>query len=160
MTADASLFSISVQETAIDLAQEINGLNDIDNMGALATFSGFVRHDDGVVKMEIEHYAKMTQTALENISQTAIERWNLQYVRIVHRYGTVAAKAPIVFVATAAAHRKEAFDACAYIMDFLKSRAPFWKKEYRHGNDLAAATACWVEAKEEDEARIAQWNNE
>ncbi len=161
MTVNESLFSISVQNNTIDIAHEIQCLSDIDNMGALVTFSGFVRHDDGVCAMEIEHYPAMTQTALEDISKQAITRWRLEYVRVVHRYGTLLAKEPIVFVATVAAHRADAFLANTFIMDFLKSRAPFWKKEFLQSNaPKPTKTARWVNAKEEDESALRQWHHE
>ena len=101
--------------------------------------------------MEIEHYPGMTQKALEAIAEEAIRRWSLGDALIIHRYGRLTPGERIMMVATAAPHRKDAFEAAEFLMDYLKSRAPFWKKE--HGTDSTG----WVAAKDEDEAALDRW---
>lgn len=103
--------------------------------------------------MELEHYPGMAESALDAIAREAAERWPLGRVRVIHRYGRLAAGDEIVFVGITSAHRQAALDACAYIMDFLKSRAPFWKKELATSD----STGQWVEAKKSDEAALHKW---
>ena len=119
--------------------------------GALAMFVGVMRGDEAK-KLFLEHYPAMTQPALQDIAQTAAARWGLAAAQIVHRVGEMRGGEEIVFVGVASRHRRAAFDACAYIADFLKSRAPFWKKE-----TAANGEARWVEARAEDEAAIEKW---
>jgi len=117
----------------------------------LVSFTGLVRGGD-VSEMELEHYPGMTEKALAEIEAEARERWPLQGVTIIHRVGPLAPGARIVFfVATASRHRAAAFEAAEYLMDFLKTRAPFWKKE-----DTADG-ARWVDARETDDAAAARW---
>lgn len=122
--------------------------------GGVVTFTGIVRDLDNcdMQAMEIEHYPGMTLKALENIAQDAKIRWSLQDVLIIHRYGRLAPGERIMMVATAARHRSDAFEAAAFLMDYLKSRAPFWKKEIRMDGH-----ADWVSARPEDEAALAKW---
>jgi molybdopterin synthase catalytic subunit len=122
-------------------------------MGAVVTFTGIVRDLDGTSlnAMEIEHYPGMTQKALEKIAQEARDRWSLGDVLIFHRYGTLHPDEVIMMVATAARHRADAFHAAEFLMDFLKSRAPFWKKE------VTEAGADWVAAKDADEDALTRW---
>ncbi len=122
--------------------------------GAVVTFTGIVRDLDtsDMTAMEIEHYPGMTQKALEAMAQDAKTRWSLQDVLIIHRYGRLAPGERIMMVATAARHRNEAFEAASFLMDYLKSRAPFWKKEIRGSND-----GTWVAAKTEDEDALQRW---
>jgi molybdopterin synthase catalytic subunit len=101
--------------------------------------------------MEIEHYPGMTQKALESIAREAVDRWALGDVLVIHRYGRMEPGEQIMMVATAAPHRKHAFEAAEFLMDYLKSRAPFWKKEYVTGS------TSWVASKEEDEAALTRW---
>lgn len=120
--------------------------------GAVVTFAGRVRDEDGrLAGLEIEHYPGMTERALAAIEAQARARWALEAVLILHRYGPMRPGETIMMVATAARHRADAFAAAEFLMDYLKSRAPFWKKE--HG---PAGTA-WVAATDSDEAALARW---
>ncbi len=120
--------------------------------GAVASFTGLARAEGGETSiLELEAYPGFTETQIGAIAETARTRFDLQDLMIVHRIGQIAPGEPIVFVATAAAHRRAAFEACDYLMDYLKSRAPFWKKE--HGPDGAR----WVEPKAQDHEDIARW---
>jgi molybdopterin synthase catalytic subunit len=145
---------IRVQEAAFDLGAEANAfVARQSRMGAVVTFTGIVRDLDGTSlnAMEIEHYPGMTQKALEKIAQEAQDRWSLGDVLIIHRYGTLHPDEVIMMVATAARHRADAFHAAEFLMDFLKSRAPFWKKE------VTEAGADWVAAKDADEDALTRW---
>ena len=120
--------------------------------GAVVSFLGLVRDDGGrLSRMEIEHYPGMTEKALSAIAAEAASRWPLANVLILHRFGTLAPGDAIMMVATASRHRAAAFEAAEFLMDYLKSRAPFWKKEF------AADGAEWVAAKDEDEAALGRW---
>lgn len=120
--------------------------------GAVVTFTGLVRADDGLTALEIEHYPGMTERALQDHAQAAAERFALTDVLIVHRHGRINVGEPIMMVATAARHRRAAFDAADFLMDWLKSRAPFWKREIG-----AQGPRGWVAAKDEDEAALSRW---
>jgi molybdopterin synthase catalytic subunit len=120
--------------------------------GAVVTFTGVVRDNGGTLAaMEIEHYPGMTERAIGAIMDQASARWGLIDALVIHRYGRLAGGEPIMMVATAAPHRADAFAAAEFLMDYLKSRAPFWKKE------LGPDGAVWVEAKDEDEAALSRW---
>jgi molybdopterin synthase catalytic subunit len=145
---------IVVQQNAFDPGTEANdfakGKTDI---GAIVTFSGLVRDvaGGGMRGMEIEHYPGMTEAALTKMAQEAVQRWTLGDVLIIHRHGHLRPGDVIMMVATAARHRKAAFEAAEFLMDYLKSRAPFWKKEITgHGQD-------WVASKTEDEDALKRW---
>jgi molybdopterin synthase catalytic subunit len=146
---------IVVQDAPFDFGQEAetfaNGRHD---MGAIVTFTGVVRDfgKGGLKAMEIEHYPGMTQKALEQIAEEARCRWYLGDVLVIHRYGRMTPGEKIMMVATAAPHRKDAFEAAEYLMDYLKSRAPFWKKEHSTSGE-----AGWVVAKDEDEDALDRW---
>lgn len=144
---------LSVQEAAFDLGQEANRFaNDIKGAGAIVTFTGVVRDNGGqLTAMEIEHYPGMTEKAISAIMEEALARWSLADALVIHRYGVLTAGEPIMMVATAAPHRGDAFAAAEFLMDYLKSRAPFWKKE------ISALGADWVAAKESDEAALTRW---
>ncbi|MFU8777233.1 MAG: molybdenum cofactor biosynthesis protein MoaE [Roseovarius sp.] len=145
---------IRVQEAAFDLGAEANGfVTRQSRMGAVVTFTGIVRDLDGTSlnAMEIEHYPGMTRKALEKIAQEARDRWSLGDVLVIHRYGTLHPDEVIMMVATAARHRADAFHAAEFLMDFLKSRAPFWKKE------VTGTGADWVTAKDADEDALTRW---
>lgn len=143
---------IVVQDAPFDFGEEAEGFAaGRSDVGAIVTFSGIVRGDGDLDVMEIEHYPGMTEKALEQIAGEAKERWSLGDVLVIHRYGPLRPGEKIMMVATAAPHRKDAFEAAEYLMDYLKSRAPFWKKE-RAGED-----ASWVAAKHEDEAALDRW---
>ncbi|MDO8408989.1 MAG: molybdenum cofactor biosynthesis protein MoaE [Phenylobacterium sp.] len=120
--------------------------------GAVASFTGLARAEGGETRvLELEAYPGFTEAQIGAIAETARTRFDLQDLMIVHRIGQIAPGEPIVFVATAASHRRAAFEACDYLMDYLKSRAPFWKKE--HGPDGAR----WVEPRTQDHEDIARW---
>lgn len=120
--------------------------------GAIATFTGIARAEAGSTQiLELEAYPGFTEAAIGKIAVEARVRWNLHDVAILHRVGQIAPGEPIVFVATAAGHRRAAFEACDFLMDYLKSRAPFWKKEY--GPDGAR----WVEPSAQDHADRERW---
>jgi molybdopterin synthase catalytic subunit len=120
--------------------------------GAVASFTGLARAEGGETRiLELEAYPGFTEAQIGAIAETAKTRFDLQDLMIVHRIGQIAPGEPIVFVATAASHRRAAFEACDYLMDYLKSRAPFWKKE--HGPDGAR----WVEPRSQDHEDIARW---
>ncbi|KIC40133.1 molybdenum cofactor biosynthesis protein MoaE [Ruegeria sp. ANG-R] len=145
---------IAVQQEAFDLGVEANAFAEgaIAN-GAIVTFTGVVRDltTGDLDVMEIEHYPGMTERALAAIAQEAMDRWSLGDVLVIHRHGRLAPGDRIMMVATAAPHRKDAFEAAEYLMDYLKSRAPFWKKE------ISTSGAEWVAAKEEDEDALTRW---
>jgi len=122
-------------------------------MGAIVTFTGVVRDiaSGNLDVMEIEHYPGMTEAALTKIAAQAQERWALGDVLVIHRFGRLSPGDQIMMVATSAPHRLDAFEAAQYLMDYLKSRAPFWKKE------ITKDGAIWVDAKDEDEDALKRW---
>ncbi len=125
-------------------------------MGAIVTFTGVVRDapDQSLSTMEIEHYPGMTEKALDAMASQAMERFALGDVLIIHRHGRLAPGEVIMMVATAAKHRKDAFDGAEFLMDYLKSRAPFWKREVtQSGTD-------WVAARDADEAALDRWEKD
>ena len=145
---------VRVQDAAFDLGAEANAFAaGHSDMGALVTFTGIVRDlaRGDLDRMVIEHYPGMTERALEKITREAQERWGLGDVLVIHRYGDMAPGEQIMMVATLAPHRKDAFEAAEFLMDYLKSRAPFWKKEF------TADGADWVESKAEDEDALTRW---
>ncbi|MEM9845166.1 MAG: molybdenum cofactor biosynthesis protein MoaE [Pseudomonadota bacterium] len=144
---------IRVQSAAFDPGAELNAFTARQTgMGAIVTFSGIVRDvAGGLQAMEIEHYPGMTEAALTEIAETACTRWKLGDALVLHRHGAMKADEPIMMVATAAPHRADAFAAAEFLMDYLKSRAPFWKKE------VTAAGGQWVDAREHDEDALERW---
>ncbi|WP_066798901.1 molybdenum cofactor biosynthesis protein MoaE [Sphingomonas soli] len=145
------MIRVSVDTAPIALSQEVAALEE-RGAGAVATFTGVVRGEGGVTALELEHYPGMTEAVLCDLAEAATERWGLLGVTIVHRVGRMTPGERIVFVGTAAGHRREALDACAYLIDRLKTDAPFWKREQR--GDAAA----WVEARESDSAAAGRWD--
>ncbi len=121
--------------------------------GAIAAFTGLVRDDGGMTGLTLEHYPGMTETMLDAVADQAIERWSLQGICIVHRTGTLKVGDRIVLVVCASAHRAAALEACAFVMDQLKTKAPFWKREER-----ASGSGNWVSAKAEDDDAAAKWS--
>ena len=119
--------------------------------GAVVSFTGLVRGDGGLRALEIEHYPGMTESAVAAMVEEARLRFGLVGVRVIHRHGPLEVGEPIMMVLTAAPHRRAAFEAADFLMDWLKSRAPFWKKE--HGPEGTA----WVAAKDEDEDALLRW---
>ena len=150
--------SVSVQTEDFDIAAEIDALTATDrDIGAVVTFTGLVREMTGagaISTMELEHYPGMTERALEDIVEQAEARWPLQGVRVIHRYGPLEPGERIVLVVTASRHREAAFEAAAFLMDYLKTKAPFWKKE------SGAHGATWVDAREADDKATARWERD
>lgn len=144
------MIRVAVQREPIDPAAEL-ALVEGGDAGAVATFTGVVRADDGVEQLDLEHYPGATERALTRLAETAMARWSLAAATVVHRVGPMRPGDRIVFVAAAAAHRAPALEACAYLIDRLKTDAPFWKKETR------GADARWVEARTGDETAAARW---
>lgn len=147
---------ISVQHEDFEPGAETAALGERrTDVGAVATFVGYVRDANdgsGVVAMTLEHYPGMTERALGEIVQQAGMRWSLLGVRVIHRVGRLVPGDRIVFVGVAASHRGEAFAACEFIMDYLKTRAPFWKREE------TPEGARWVDARESDDVAAAKWS--
>jgi molybdopterin synthase catalytic subunit len=150
--------TISVQQADFDVGAEIAALGG-EGIGAVASFVGLVRADkvsandaDAVRSMTLEHYPAMTQSALEDIVAQARARWDLLGVRVIHRVGRLLPGERIVFVGVASSHRHDAFAACEFIMDYLKTRAPFWKREETAGG------ARWVDARESDDDALGRWS--
>ncbi len=151
---------IRVQDAPFDSGAEINlFLKQNANSGAVATFIGQVRDFDGstenasgsITSLELEHYAGMTDKELSRIADEARNRWPLDDVLIVHRHGKMKPGEAIVLVCTASAHRADAFSACEFLMDWLKTKAPFWKREETEAGES------WVKATDSDDARAARW---
>ncbi len=145
---------VSVQEQAFDAGAELTAFSaGHSDMGAVVTFTGIVRDlpDDSMDAMEIEHYPGMTEKAILAMAEDAKARFSLGDVLVIHRHGRLQPGDVIMMVATAARHRKDAFEAATFLMDYLKSRAPFWKRE------ISATGATWVAATDEDETALARW---
>jgi molybdopterin synthase catalytic subunit len=146
---------IRVQSDPFDMGAELNAFAaSVPGAGAVVSFSGMTRDLPGgdLQMMEIEHYPGMTEMALTAIREEALARFSLADAMILHRFGPLKPNDPIMMVATAARHRADAFAGAEFLMDYLKSRAPFWKKE------VTASAATWVEARCEDEAALARWS--
>ena len=147
--------TVRVQEADFDLNAELTALRAGDpRIGALASFVGLVRDINdgaGVSEMTLEHYPGMTEKALEAIVDEAKARWDIFGALVIHRVGPLKPCDQIVLVAVTSAHRGEAFAACEFIMDYLKTRAPFWKRE------TTADGARWVDARETDDSAAARW---
>ena len=144
---------VRVQEAAFDAGAELNAFSaGVAGAGAVVSFTGIVRDvAGGLQHMMIEHYPGMTESAIAGIVAESQSRWDLSDALVIHRFGQLAPGAPIMMVATASAHRADAFAAADFLMDYLKSRAPFWKKE------VTADGADWVAAKEADEDALKRW---
>ena len=135
---------VSVQRDDFDLGTEVKAISRSTKTGAVASFIGLVRD----VRMTLEHYPGMTETAIRKIVDQAAGRWKVMDGTVIHRYGDLEPNDQIVLVAVASAHRGDAFAACEFIMDYLKTQAPFWKKEAGRG---------WVDAKTSDDAAAERW---
>ncbi len=145
------MIRVNVQEAPFDLGAELAGFGTAP-AGAVVSFTGIVRNDTGQMDaLEIEHYPAMTERAIMAIAEEACARWDLTDLCVIHRYGRLEVGAQIMMVATAARHRVAAFAAAEFLMDYLKSRAPFWKRE------IGPDGARWVEAKDADEAALKRW---
>ena len=144
------MIRIVVDRRPIDLAHEMATI-EADGAGAVATFTGLVRADDGVWSLELEHYPGATEAALGHLAEEATRRWSLLTATIVHRVGVMQRGERIVFVGVSARHRGAALEACAFLIDRLKTEAPFWKRETRGGDRR------WVEPRDSDDAAAARW---
>ena len=144
---------IAVQSEPFDLGAEVSSFSAaVAGAGAVVSFTGLVRDEGGALSgMEIEHYPGMTEKAIRGIAEEAVRRWSLVDALVIHRHGRLAPGEAIMMVATASPHRVDAFAAAEYLMDYLKSRAPFWKKE------LGAGGEAWVAAKDADEDALKRW---
>ena len=152
------MISIQVQTAPFDPGQVTNSVHAGDPaIGALVCFTGYVRdfnQQQTVTGLFLEHFPGMTEKSLRRIAEEATERWALQRIHVLHRVGQLGLAEPIVFVAAASRHREDAFQACAFIMDYLKTRAPFWKKEQTStGNH-------WVEGKDSDLDAAHRWSQD
>ena len=145
------MIRVSIDTAPIDIASELAGIEET-GAGAVASFTGIVRADDGVTALELEHYPGMTEAVLCDLAEQAMSRWTLSSAVIVHRVGPMEPGDRVVLVATAAAHRREALDACAFLIDRLKTEAPFWKRETR------GEAASWVETRASDDQAAARWS--
>ncbi len=141
---------IRVQHEDFDPGAELTALEET-GAGAVASFTGLVRPDDGVTALTLDHYPGMTERALEVLASEAQARWPLSALTLIHRVGRLESGARIVFVGTASAHRAAALEACAFLIDRLKTDAPFWKREHLPDEDR------WVEAKGTDDAAAEKW---
>lgn len=146
---------IRIQHEDFDVAAEAakltHGRKDI---GAVVTFTGLCRDEDGrLAALELEHYPGMAEEEIERVAREAEQRWPLQGIIAIHRYGKIAPGENIVLVVTASSHRAAAFEAAEFMMDYLKTRAPFWKKEH----NLDGTTGAWVEAKDIDDRATERW---
>jgi molybdopterin synthase catalytic subunit len=147
--------TVRIQAENFDLSAEVARLTERrSDVGAVVTFTGLCRDEGGrLAALEIEHYPGMAEAEISRIAEDAFERWPLTGLTVVHRYGRIAPGEDIVLVVAASAHRQAAFEAASFLMDYLKSRAPFWKKEHRADGSVGG----WVEAKAVDEAAAARW---
>ncbi|MCC5974552.1 MAG: molybdenum cofactor biosynthesis protein MoaE [Rubellimicrobium sp.] len=145
--------AVRLEAAAFDPGAELNAFAaGVPGAGAVVSFTGIVRDvAAGLIAMEIEHYPGMTERAIAAIAEEARGRWSLSDLMVIHRFGQLGPGEAIMMVATAAPHRADAFAASEFLMDYLKSRAPFWKKEVTRGG------AGWVAARDEDEAALTRW---
>jgi molybdopterin synthase catalytic subunit len=138
---------VCVQKEDFDLSREVKAISGNAKTGAVASFVGLVRD----VRMTLEHYPGMTEHSIRAIVDEAAGRWQVMDCTVIHRYGDLEPNAQIVLVAVASAHRGDAFAACEFIMDYLKTQAPFWKKEHHPDG------ASWVEARTSDDEALNKW---
>ncbi len=142
---------IVIQKTPLDLNAEIAALAADGVTGAAASFTGHVRAEDGLTSLTLEHYPGMTEPEIARIAAEAAARWALTGVIVIHRVGALKLGDPILLVAAASGHRADAFAACEFLMDYLKTQAPFWKRE------LTPRGSRWVDARVSDDAALARW---
>ena len=149
---------VVIQHDDFDIAAEVTALREGDGgIGAVAVFVGTVRDThagDAIDSLELEHYPAMTEASIEAMIEEAMRRFDIRGARVVHRIGVLAPAAQIVLVAVTSAHRGQAFQACEFLMDYLKTQAPFWKKE------TAAGGSRWVDARSSDDAALERWGIE
>ncbi|SDB44520.1 molybdenum cofactor biosynthesis protein MoaE [Bauldia litoralis] len=156
--ADRPPIDVRVQAADFDVAAESERLARLSrNVGAIVTFTGLCRDEDGkLAALELEHYPGMAEAEIARIAGEAADRWPLLGLTVIHRYGRIHPGENIVLVVAASSHREAAFAAADFLMDFLKTRAPFWKKEHVAG---AEAPSEWVSAKENDDQTVKRWSS-
>ena len=148
--------TIRIQEEDFDVATEVAALSaGRTDIGAVVTFTGLCRDEGGrLAALELEHYPDMAQAEVARVVEEARARWPLSGITVIHRFGRIRPGQTIVLVVTASAHRRAAFEAAEFLMDYLKTRAPFWKREHLK----AGSTGSWVEASQEDDAAAGRWD--
>lgn len=149
---------IDIRDADLDMAAEVRKLSDgRTDIGAIVSFTGLCRDEGGTLAaLELEHYPGMAQVEIRRIAEQAIARWPLCGVSIIHRYGLIKPGENIVLVVTASLHRQVAFEAASYLMDFMKTGAPFWKREHLMDGKIGG----WVELKAEDEQSRQRWQKD
>lgn len=147
---------IRIQQDDFNLAAEIRRLTEgRADIGGVVSFTGYCRDEGGALSaLELEHYPGMAEEEIARICTEAEGRWALKGLTVIHRYGKILPGEQIVLVVAASTHRRAAFEAAEFVMDFLKSRAPFWKKEHDSGGNEGS----WVSARDEDEAALDRWD--
>jgi molybdopterin synthase catalytic subunit len=149
-----AIVTVRVQQEDFDTAREIAGLSHgRTDIGAVVSFSGLCRADNGLAALTLEHYPGMAETEIMRHANEAMARWPLQGLTVIHRHGRITPGENIVLVVTASSHRQAAFEAAEFLMDYLKTNAPFWKREETTDGDN------WVEAKSHDDAAAARWKS-
>jgi molybdopterin synthase catalytic subunit len=147
---------IRIQTEDFDIAAEVERLRSADT-GAIVTFSGVCRDEDGRLSaLELEHYPGMAEAEIKRIAEEATGRWPVTAITVIHRHGKISPRENIVLVVTTSSHRQAAFEAANFLMDFLKTRAPFWKKEH----ERSGRTGEWVAAVDDDDRAAARWGQE
>jgi len=146
---------VRIQREDFDVAAEVAALTKgRGDVGAVVTFTGLCRDESGALSaLELEHYPGMAEDEITRVAEAAAQRWPILGATAIHRYGKIAPGENIVLVVATSPHRAAAFEAAAYVMDFLKTRAPFWKKEHRRDGTQGD----WVDAKESDDAAALRW---
>jgi molybdopterin synthase catalytic subunit len=152
-TLGAPAIVVRVEAGAFDIAREVAALRALSQVGAIVTFTGVCRDEGGTLAaLELEHYPGMAEAEIRRTADEAAARWPLAGISVIHRFGRIAVGDDIVLVATASTHREAAFAAASFLMDYLKTRAPFWKKEHR-----VDAGGKWVAARAADDAAAQRW---
>jgi molybdopterin synthase catalytic subunit len=147
---------IRIGTADFDIAAEVERLRGVD-VGAIVTFSGICRDEDGrLAALELEHYPGMAETEIKRIADEAAARWPVTAITVIHRHGKIMPGENIVLVVTVSSHRQAAFEAANFLMDFLKTRAPFWKKEHERSGKVGE----WVAAVDVDDRAAARWKRE
>jgi molybdopterin synthase catalytic subunit len=146
------MIDVRVSDEPFDAGAELDRLA-VAGVGGIASFIGVVRGDGGLTTLNLDHYPAMTERALRALAETAEARWDLAAVTLIHRVGVMVPGDRIVFVGTASAHRAAALESCAFLIDRLKTEAPFWKREM-----FADGRAEWVEARETDQTAATRWS--
>jgi molybdopterin synthase catalytic subunit len=149
------LIRVAIQREDFDVAREVERLTKgRGDIGAVVTFTGLCRDEAGTLEaLELEHYPGMAEDEIERVAKQAAQRWPLLGATAIHRYGKVLPGENIVLVIATSPHRRAAFEAAEFIMDYLKTRAPFWKKEHRRDGSIGE----WVEAKDADDSAAERW---